>query len=186
MTEEEKSAVRRKIKALRRQLTEKEKEEKSLAACHLLLPLLSGAPSVFCYADLPSELGTDALLKELWARGTETALPRVEGQQIYFYRVRSFSDLKPGAMGIREPGPDCPIVCRPDAPVITPGLAFDRCGGRIGYGGGYYDRFFFREPGHPAFGLCFSFQVAEEPLPREGHDHLMNAVITEQAVWLCC
>ncbi len=185
MTEAEKSGLRRQLKAMRRQLTRQEKESRSLAAGRLLLPLLSKAPMVFCYADLPEEMGTRFLLEQLLEQGTAAALPRVEGESIRFYRIRSFEDLTPGAMGIWEPGPHCPQAFCPQAPVVTPGLAFDRQGGRIGYGGGYYDRFFAEEPDHPAIGLCFSFQLMTTLLPMEPHDHRMNAVVTAQSVWLC-
>lgn len=185
MTGTEKDAVRNHFRELRRKLDPEKKERMSLEASRLILPLLSRAPLVLCYADKPQEMGTRELIRRLWEKGHDTALPRVEGQTMHFYLVRSFDDLRPGAMGIEEPGPDCRKVFCPHAPMIVPGLAFDRRGGRIGYGGGYYDRFFSEEPEHPALGLCFSFQMAEEPLPTEAHDRLMDAVITEQSVWIC-
>ena len=68
---------------------------------------------------------------------------------------------------------------------MTPGLAFDGSGGRVGYGGGYYDRFFAQEPDHPAIGYCFDRQVLEEEILLEVHDRRMDWIVTENRVIDC-
>lgn len=181
----EKERARALAREGRRRLTEEEGREKSRLAVRRLLPLLEGEQTVFCYASLPRETGTEELLAALWARGVQVGLPRVQGQEMAFYLVTSFEDLEPGAMGIREPRSHCRELSCPTAPVITPGLAFDRTGGRAGYGGGYYDRFFAQEPDHPAIGYCFDRQVLEEEILLDVHDRRMNWIVTENRVIDC-
>ncbi len=181
----EKERARALAREGRRRLTEEEKREKSRLAVRRLLPLLEGEQTVFCYASLPRETGTEELLAALWARGVQVGLPRVQGQEMAFYLVTSFEDLEPGAMGIREPRSHCRELSCPTAPVITPGLAFDRTGGRAGYGGGYYDRFFAREGNHPAIGLCFAFQVMGEEIALSPHDRPVDRIVTEERVYDC-
>ena len=79
-------------------------------------------------------------------------------------------------MGIEEPSAGCRPVNDKSALVLVPGVAFDREGRRLGYGGGYYDRFFAREPKHPRWGLAYAFQIVEK-LPKEEWDQKVERVI---------
>lgn len=160
-------------------MTPGQKEEKSRAGAERMISLLKGEDRVLCYADLPGEMGTDELVRRLWDAGVRTAFPKVRGDRMDFYEIRSMDGLTPGAMGIREPEGTGRPVFWPEAPVITPGLAFDQEGGRAGYGAGYYDRFFAEEPDHPAVGFCFEWQITEEPLALDAHDRPMDLVVTE-------
>ncbi len=95
-----------------------------------------------------------------------TAFPRVEGEEIRFYFASGMEDLAPGAMGILEPLPGrCQLALVTDAPVVTPGLAFSLKGDRVGYGKGYYDRFFLREPRHRRIGVAYPFQIRDDLEP---------------------
>ncbi len=181
----EKEEAREIIRCLRSCLTPAEKEEMSLAAARRLFPLLKHAPRVLCYADLPKEAGTRELVRLLRTAGVRVAFPKVEGEKIAFYEADSFGELIPGAMNIPEPSGTAPPVFWPEAPVVTPGLAFDRRGGRAGYGGGFYDRFFAEEPDHTAIGFCFGFQVTEKPLRLSSHDRRMDLLATENGIFSC-
>ncbi|MCD8082669.1 MAG: 5-formyltetrahydrofolate cyclo-ligase, partial [Clostridiales bacterium] len=124
---------------------------------------------------------TRAFLQILWERRLPVALPRVEGKRMRFYLVHGKDELRPGYMEIAEPGPDCsPALGRP-GPVVTPGLAFGRDGSRIGYGGGYYDRFFAEEPDHLRIAIAYPFQVLET-LPCEDWDRKMDRILTGETV----
>ena len=79
-------------------------------------------------------------------------------------------------MGIPEPVADEPVADDTTALVLMPGLAFTQRGDRMGYGGGYYDKFLAREPDHPTVALCYAFQMVEE-LPTQEHDIPVDLVL---------
>ena len=82
-----------------------------------------------------------------WDDGKEVAVPRVDGDGImHFYYLRSLKDLEPGAFGIMEPRADCRICETEEGLLLMPGVAFDEQGHRVGYGGGYYDRYLEKHP----------------------------------------
>ena len=78
--------------------------------------------------------------------------------------------------GIPEPIADGPVADDPTALVLMPGLAFDREGRRIGYGGGFYDRFLSEESRHPTVALCYEFQMVEQ-VPTEEFDKRVDCVL---------
>lgn len=104
------------------------------------------------------------------------AFPRTAGTTMTFVAGR---DLVPGRFGIREPvGDELPPP--PDL-ILVPGLAFDRWGSRLGWGGGFYDRWLDSHPGVPRLGVGFSCQIVEQ-LPGEPHDLRVNFVLTEDGL----
>jgi len=147
-------------------------------------PLIVQADCVCCYMSIGGEAGTRRLLDWLWERGREAAVPRVQDGDMNFFLIRSMEDLSPGCMGILEPKAHCPKAERSDAPVITPGVAFGPAGERCGYGGGYYDRFFQREPGHCRIGIAYDFQILPE-LELEPYDQKVDEIITPDHHYIC-
>lgn len=178
---ETKQETRKRIREFRKKITKEEKEQWDEMLCRRFLALLeeTSVSGVYLYLDIRGEAGTRRILEALWERGIPTALPRVEGDRIYFYTVKGYDDVSPGCMGIPEPLEQCPRAEDPRALVIVPGVAFDARGGRLGYGGGYYDGFFAREPEHPRWGLAYGFQLAER-LPVEEWDQKVDRVITPE------
>lgn len=185
-----KGELRKQIAALRREVSaaDKARWDEAIAGRFFTLAkeagYLQGAP-VYLYMDIRNEAGTGAILEGLWQRGIPAALPRVEGQEIRFYLAESRRQLVPGAMGILEPDSGCPAVSGSGGGrkglVLTPGVAFDHSLGRLGYGGGYYDRFFAAEPWHPRWGLAYEFQIVES-LDLEEWDCRMDRILTESRV----
>src|SRR5690606_17515013 len=109
-------------------------------------------------------------------------------KQLNVHLARGRDELETGAWGILEPKPAVPLVdtLTTIAVVLVPGLAFDAKGGRLGYGAGYYDRFFDRFAGQQQplrIGVCYSAQLVEQ-VPMEAHDYAMDAVVTEAGVVL--
>lgn len=143
----------------------------------LSLTEISAADTVYCYADVRKEAGTGGFIETLLAKGVRVALPRVEGREISFCYIEGPWDLKPGCMDIPEPGTACTPAEEPTAPVVVPGLAFGRDFSRIGYGGGYYDRFFAKEPMHRKVAVCYEFQLTDAVLT-EKHDVRMDCIVT--------
>lgn len=152
------------------------------------LPVWQEASEVLLYLPINNEVDTWPLLYELWEREVRVLLPccrsEEEGIMDLAY-VRHAQEIKPGAFNIPEPDRQiCQMLdnFHPDI-ILLPGVGFDRQGFRLGYGGGYYDRFL----SHPHLaqtlflGIAFEFQLVEE-LPVEDWDKPVHAVITNQEI----
>ena len=162
--------------------TESENEKKwneSITRQVLKTDLYRGSDVIYAYADVRHEVSTRGVIDAALAEGKKVALPRVDGQNMDFYYIESYNDMESGYFGLEEPKRECPIASEKTALILVPGVAFTREGDRVGYGGGFYDRFFEREPDHPTIGLAFGFQIYPQ-LPLEPTDRRVDAVITEQ------
>ena len=91
--------------------------------------------------------------------GKRVAVPKVYGDTMKFIYLEDLSAVEKSSMGIPEPIADEPVAEDKTALVLMPGLAFDEAGHRIGYGGGFYDKFLTAEPNHPTLALCYDFQM---------------------------
>ena len=147
-------------------------ETEEFRACDLLL----------CYVSVASEADTRALLVHCFAVGKPVAVPCCEGGGLMrFHEIRSLRELTVSAFGIPEPDPSAPEpVCSAKTLCVVPGLLFDRAGYRIGYGGGYYDRFLAGFPGK-TIGLCCEALLCP-CLPREPFDCSVSKIITEERI----
>lgn len=142
---------------------------------------------LYCYASFKGETGTDEIIEESLRRGKRVALPRVRGKRrMEFCFIKSPADLKPGFMGIKEPGPWCPKAPAPfdDTLVLLPGLAFDRTGTRAGYGGGYYDTYLEGHTECVKAALAYSAQIAPE-IPAVPTDIKVDMIVTEEELIIC-
>ena len=131
------------------------------------------------FSSFGSEVPTGPLIERLHERGIVVALPRIEEGDLVPVAYTPGDPVRPTSFGAVEPiGPNGLEPASLDV-VGVPGVAFDRLGGRIGYGGGYYDRFL---RGLPAFrvGLAFGLQVIEGPLPAGRFDLPVQAIVTEE------
>ena len=129
------------------------------------------------------EPDTARLLPALWARGKAVCLPRcLPGHGMEARLVRPDSALIPHPYGMLEPGEDCPLVGK-DAIglVLVPGLAFDPSGGRLGQGGGFYDRWLADYAGCTA-ALCRTALLLPQ-VPRAPHDRGVELVLTEHGLY---
>ena len=188
----DKAALRREMAALRDRIPPRERLLRSERACRHAAGWLreQGADCFLAYAAFRSELNTRPLLEWGWRSGAAVLLPvcRTADRSLELYRVRSLDELKPGAYGVPEPDP-AQAERWPDmravGAVFVPGLAFAPDGSRLGYGGGYYDRFAarMRAEGCAArwMGLAFGAQIVPE-VPVEPHDARLDGYITEDGV----
>lgn len=181
---ETKQDIRKRILAKRSGMSEKEWFEKSRIICEKIIshPLFRQAEDVYCYVDYNHEADTHQILKKAWAAGKKIAVPRVEGNDMEFYYLRSFDELSPGYFGIPEPVTDYP-ACGKEALVIMPGVVFDRNRHRIGYGKGFYDRYLKSHSEYRTIAVAFDFQV-EKTIPSEAHDICPEVLITEENLYV--
>jgi 5-formyltetrahydrofolate cyclo-ligase len=156
----------------------REEKAERLVERFLALPEVRRARTIMLFSSFGSEVPTGSLIERLYARGVVVALPRIEGAALLPV------PYTPGDPTISTAfGPEEPMGAALDPTSIdvvgVPGVAFDRSGRRIGYGGGYYDRFL---RGLPAFtvGLVFGLQVVDEDLPAGRFDLPVDAIVTEE------
>lgn len=174
----DKDILRTEIRRRKRDLTEAEILYASLQLAEMLIatPQYQNADTLYLYLPYNQEVRTVPILEHALAAGKRVAVPKVYGKEMRFIYISSMADVAPGLRGIPEPVLDGPEAEDPYALVIMPGLAFDREGNRIGYGGGYYDKFLSREQEHPTVGLCYGFQMVDS-IPKEEWDVPVDLVL---------
>ena len=206
-TAQARNDVRRVMRRLRAGQPPEQARTRSAAAQARLMrwPLWVQARSVAMYVGVKGELATQALLQAAWQAEKTVWLPRVRPEAsglMDFAPCHGPEQLRPGPMGLLEPmdslpgvgpemgtdarhgaghGAELPVFAPDIAPL--PGVAFDLAGGRLGYGGGYYDRFLEKGFNCPRVGLCFEFQLVAS-LPLAPWDQRVNYICTEERM-LC-
>ena len=155
------------------------------AANAVLAERLPAGAMVSMYAAKGSEVNTAPLDARARAGGLAIAYPRVISgtHQLAFHAVTSDA-LAPSRFGLQEPSADAQVVAVTDiAAFVVPGLAFDRAGGRIGWGRGHYDATFAAaSPGALRIGLAYECQLIDQ-VAREPHDVALHIIITEVATY---
>jgi 5-formyltetrahydrofolate cyclo-ligase len=179
-----KRALRRHVRELREGLPEDERVERSRAVAGnvLRLPVLEDATTVMAFSPFGSEVDIRPLLEVLLERTAQLALPRVEGRSIVAVAYRPGDPMRRASFGALEPAGDDVVAPQEIDVVLTPGLAFDRRGYRLGYGRGYYDRFLRRlRADAVAVGVAFAAQIVDE-VPHGRGDRAVDLVVTEDGV----
>ena len=182
MNEDERSLLRARLRQARaaRSAQEQARDARAVAARILALTAYREAHVVMAYAAARGEIALDAVMEDALLRGKTLALPLCTGPgQMQARRVTALSRLTPGRYGIAEPDADCPQVAPETIDLIlVPGVAFDARGGRLGQGGGYYDRFL---PGTRALrvGVCPDFALLDA-VPMRAHDARMDGIVTPE------
>jgi 5-formyltetrahydrofolate cyclo-ligase len=142
------------------------------------LPEVEEATTAMLFWSFGSEVPTMRLIEQLHERGVAVALPRIEGADLVAVGFAPGDPTEPTSFGAREPAAGLSIARGRLDVVAVPGVAFDRAGRRIGYGGGYYDRLL-RATGAVAVALAFDVQVLGEDLPAGGTDVDVDVILTE-------
>lgn len=145
------------------------------------------AHTLMVYMSFRGEAGTDSILQWGLAEGKRLVAPvtRVRERELIPVEVRSLRKLTIGAFGIREPlfHEERRVPLSDIDLILIPGVAFDVKGGRLGYGGGFYDRFLSRlEPHTWKIGLAYHWQIIEH-VPMEPHDVLLDAIVCDSG-WI--
>ena len=150
------------------------------------MPVVQAVSSFFIYVSFASEVETHSLIRLLLGEGKHVSVPLVDraSKHMTASLIKSIEhDLAPGCFGILEPAPGClcPVKAKTIDVVIVPGVAFTTDGFRIGYGGGYYDRFLKNCPA-VTIGIAFDMQVVEQ-IPYDARwDVPLDYVVTESRI----
>lgn len=177
-TEMDKQTLRRQIREQKRAMTEEQITTfgEKLAELFVQSEAYRQAKTIYGYLPYNQEVRTVPMLEQAIRDGKRVAVPKVYGDEMKFIYMDDLSKVEKGYAGIPEPIADEPVADDPTALVLMPGLAFDREGHRIGYGGGFYDKFLAAEPNHPTLALCYAFQM-QEHLETEEYDIPVDWVI---------
>jgi 5-formyltetrahydrofolate cyclo-ligase len=179
-----KRALRSSLLAARARLAPEERLRRAERISERLaeLPALRGAGTVALYAALGAEVPSDPLLARVTALGARVVLPRIAAARLLSFAACAPGELVPGRSGAREPPPSAREVPGAEIDVfVVPGVAFAEDGARLGRGGGFYDATLVAFPRAVRVGVGFDLQLVPE-LPRESHDVLMDAIVTEERV----
>lgn len=187
--QERKAEIRAQGLAARAQQPHREDLSRTIVATLSRLNEYQAAGVVLYYVSVPSEVHTLPLLAEALAQGKTAVIPYMDSARIALFRLESLDELAPGQFGILEPRRDLRTAAGKAVDparielVVIPGVGFDRQGGRVGHGRGYYDELLKRiRPEVPRIGLAYECQLFDE-IPMLPHDVRMHKVVSEQAVY---
>lgn len=174
----DKQALRKQIREQKKAMTEEMIVAKSLALGEKFLAsqAYKDAKTIYGYLPYNQEVRTVAMLEQAIRDGKRVAVPKCYGDEMRFIYLDDLTQVEKGYCGIPEPVVDEPVADDPTALVLMPGLAFTKEGLRMGYGGGFYDKFLAAEPNHPTLALCYDFQMVEH-IPTEEYDIPVDTVI---------
>lgn len=180
----DKTLLRKKYTALRDSLDSEYREacDNSIAQFLFLSEEYSFAKEIFVYVSARSEVDTFAVINRALADGKKVAVPHCRDGLMNFYYIGSTDELVCSQFGIPTVDVNKAVIAVPcdETLCVVPALSFDREGNRLGYGGGYYDRFLALNKVKTA-GLCREVSVADS-LPAEKYDVKIDCVITEKSV----
>ena len=156
-----KKELRAMIRERKRAMTPEEIANRSEKLMELFLQseAYKNAKTIYGYLPYNQEVRTVPMLEQALKDGKRVAVPKCYGDEMKFLFMDDLSKVEKGYAGIPEPIADEPVADDETALVLMPGMAFDPQGHRIGYGGGFYDKFLAQEPNHPTLALCYDFQV---------------------------
>lgn len=174
----DKKELRKKYTKARAEVEDKEGKDKLIRKNLRELDIYKKAKSVFVFISYRSEVDTRGIIEDILADGKKLLVPLVKGSEMIAVEVKGIDDLEPNKMGILEPKSGDEVT---DVDLtITPGLAFDKSGFRLGYGGGYYDKFFAKVD-TVRMGIGYSDQYVES-IVHEDYDKALEYLLTEEGL----
>ncbi len=182
---DEKNLIRKQMKQLRADMTRTERFEKSMQIFEQLItvPEFKRADRIYTYVSMDNEIDTIMFIDYSLSLEKRVFVPRVSGKDMEFYEISDISELNPGYMGIYEPdinGKE-PDYSRTGF-MCMPGLAFDKSYNRIGYGGGFYDRYLSVENKLYKAALAYEAQLFES-IPAQDGDVRPDMIVTEESIY---
>lgn len=180
---QKKQELRQHLKKLRSAISSEIRTEYSQKICEDVLAQdeILNSEVIFIYISYASEVETHELITKLQKLGKTLAVPKIlSSNQMIAVKFTDWDDLKVAELGILTPESVTPMKCHFDV-CITPGLGFTRTGKRIGFGAGYYDRWFAENSVGNKIALSFEQQIIKD-IPTDEYDQLVDKIITEQRV----
>lgn len=180
---ESKQELRKRLKRERDAIPHEVRAQKSISISERLLKKTWYADShrLLVYAAIQSEVSLSAFCEKAWRDGKEIFFPKVFDRDMEFYRIERWGQLKRGAFSVMEPDMEQQpglYVKQPGSIMLVPGVAFSADGYRIGYGGGYYDRYLAGHEELYTVGVCYTEQLTDAFEP-EQHDCCMKEIVTD-------
>ena len=174
----DKKELRKEILSKRSLLSAEDVKKMSTIICSNVIQedIYAKAHNLCLYIPVRNEVDACLLIDDARMRGKRIWLPKVDGTEMDFYLYEKDTELISGAYNIPEPVSEVALKPDENTLVIMPGAVFSRKGDRIGYGGGYYDRYLEKHPACKTIALCYDFQIKEE-IPTELHDIRPDQII---------
>ncbi len=177
-----KKALREQLIRQRREMEKNVRQELNEKIYNNLMKLdaVQKCDTFFVYASSGIEVDTRRFITEMLAEGRTVAVPKCEGRYMRFLVISSLSELIKSRYGVDEPVSGTEISDLKNTVCIVPALRFDERGYRLGWGGGFYDRFLADYPGY-SVGICYEQCCGE--VPTDEFDLPVNVVITENGIY---
>lgn len=189
--QQRKQAIREQAHANRRAQENKEELSRRICEQFAALPEYQAARMVMCFVDVRTEVRTRQFLPEALTHGKRIVVPYCVDGELELFLLESMDELAVGMYKILEPKAELRGLPAKQVDVaeldliMVPGVAFDRRGGRMGHGKGYYDKLLeHARPDTPLVAMAFECQLFDE-IPTAPHDVFMDKIITERAVYEC-
>jgi 5-formyltetrahydrofolate cyclo-ligase len=179
-----KNSIRKVLRQKKEAMHPEERLEKSHRICRHLMGLIKTGETVMVYTSKEMEVNTNPLIAALFRQKNPVVVPIIvkEDISLRLSYLRDFAALVPSTFGVPEPiGSEIAAAAEDIDTIVLPMLGFDRKGGRIGYGAGYYDRFLSKNPNLRKIGIAFACQEAEN-LPVDENDMPMDFILTEDGI----
>lgn len=149
----------------------------------LELEEFKNSDNIFAYVSCNNEVSTFDLIKKCFTLGKNVFVPKVYGAEMKFHKITSLNELVKGSFNILEPDNNH-VTDKNTGICIMPGLAFDKEFHRVGYGGGYYDKYLNKYSGLIKVAVCFEFQLLKnESITADSFDLKPDIIITEKRVY---
>lgn len=182
---QQKKILRAEIKKLREILPQQEVKDRSNKILSNLwqISTFNQTKSVFCYISFRNEVDTFPVIKQLLAKQITVAVPKMVDKMMIPVEIKSVDNLIKSKFSTLEPVSSV-VLKQPLSLCLTPGIAFSKDGGRLGWGGGYYDAYFEQNPDIIKIGLAYNFQVVDY-VPVDEKDQKIDIIVTEDEVIRC-
>jgi 5-formyltetrahydrofolate cyclo-ligase len=181
---EEKARVRDILRKRKDAMVPEDRLRFSTSITRHLMNIIKPGETVMVFTSKEKEVNTKPLIMALFDKGNPVIVPIIvkEDFSLRLSYLRDFSALVPSTFGVPEPiGSEITADAKDIDTIILPMLGFDRAGGRIGYGAGYYDRFLSKNPDLQKIGIAFACQEFDG-LPVDENDIPMDYIITEDGI----
>jgi 5-formyltetrahydrofolate cyclo-ligase len=181
--EMQKNELRARLKRLRSRITPSLRHQNNLAIATRLLAMseIKQASSVFCFVSFGTEVETHTLIDEFSRQNKDIAIPRIiESEYMLSVKFDSWADLTVGQLGILTPPAKAAVIDKFDI-TLTPGLGFSETGQRLGFGRGYYDKWFEKHDSGLKIAVCYEAQIQKE-IPSNKNDVAVDIIVSEERI----